>query len=364
MNQDPAGKGSKLKILPLQYMELADGVILKRGRHEIKIGGPRASRVVQLVLGLTADGSATREEIAGQFAMPDRADVSALVEQLEARRFLVPANSPDAAHAVPESSLDVFYWHFGLVAERVNAGFKGRIVILGVNCISRQLASSLRAAGLDNLDVIHYPLLCNLRLLASDGSVSPEHWPSSLPRPLDYDIWKQDFDAQTLGCLVATSDFGGLGLMRPWNEFCVRAQRHFLPVVLQDLVGYVGPLVVPGETACFECLRARQNSNVADPDVARLPEERAFVEQATVGFHPSMASILGDLAALELARFYGQFAPPRIVGSLLEVSMLAPSIDVRKVLKVPRCRICSPMNRHAPTSPMRNIFLPGNEWPE
>ena len=88
--------------------------------------------------------------------------------------------------------------------------------------------------------------------------------------------------------------------MRPWNEFCVRHRRPFLPVVLQDLIGYIGPIVVPGETACFECLRARQNSNLINPETQRAAEARAFDGQAIAAAHPAMSASLGAIAGFEL----------------------------------------------------------------
>jgi molybdopterin-synthase adenylyltransferase len=39
--------------------------------------------------------------------------------------------------------------------------------------------------------------------------------------------------------------------MRKWNDFCVRNDHAFLPIVLRDLIGYVGPLVIPHKTACY-----------------------------------------------------------------------------------------------------------------
>jgi len=165
----------------------------------------------------------------------------------------------------------------------------------------------------------------------------------------------------SLHCLIATSDFGGMQLMREWNQFCYEANIQFFPVVLQNAVGYVGPLIVPGETACFECLRARQNSHLADPEIQRATEYRAFEGQLVNGFHPSMASVLGDIAAFELTKFYGR-VPRWRVGTLIEVNLLIPSIVTRKVLKIPRCSVCSQLNKHSPVTTDRVVYVPSNEY--
>src|SRR5262249_19538550 len=185
-----------------------------------------------------------------------------------------------------------------------------RVAVLGVNSVSRHLVLSLLASGMDRVPVIDYRLLCNLRFFDDDGRLSTPEWPPPLPAPADYREWAAELDPEALDCLIATSDFGGLQLMRPWNEFCVQHRIRFFPVVLQDLIGYIGPLVVPGETACFECVRARQNAHFDDPKLARAPEGVAFEGQAVAGYHPAMAAALGSIAAFELGRFYGGGAPP------------------------------------------------------
>lgn len=40
-------------------------------------------------------------------------------------------------------------------------------------------------------------------------------------------------------------------------------------------------------------------------------------------------------------------APTRQVGTLVEVNVAEPAVAVRKVLRVPRCPVCSPGNAHS-----------------
>jgi len=351
----------KLRVLRVQLIETHNGVILRRGRTQISIVGAHAAEVVKTMLTATMEDGASRSEVCELFAAPDRPLIESLVRRLEAHRILVPVDSVGAEPQDPESSLEIFYWHFDKQLQQVAASLNDhRLVIIGVNCVARQLAASLIASGMENFEVVDYPLLCNLRLFDDYGQLSPEQWTVTAKLPVEYAAWTKSLESESYDCLVATSDFGGLQLMRQWNEYCLMHNRHFLPVVLQDLIGYVGPLVVPGETACFECLRARQNSHLENPDLARAAESAAFEGQVVAGFHPSMASILGNIAALELSRFYGGWMSPRIIGSLIEVNLLDLQVNVRKVLKVPRCRVCSPLNVRSSVSSDRDVFMPGH----
>ena len=171
--------------------------------------------------------------------------------------------------------------------------------------------------------------------------------------------------AETVGtegvaCLVATSDFGGSHLMRQWNSFCVEQGVHFLPVVLDRFIGTLGPLVIPGETACYECFRLRENANMDAPEIDRAPEVGAPDRQAITGFHPAMASVLGEVAALELCKFYGGGVPFR-ANRVIEINLLHPSMTPRRLFRLPRCPVCSPSLKTSSFYIDKDSFVPGNQ---
>jgi molybdopterin-synthase adenylyltransferase len=349
----------KLRALPVQLLEITGSVILKRGCTEFRVSGEEASEVLKRVLTITSAGNATCQEICEQFGLPKRQAVQVLLEQLVARHILVFSDDADFGTNDAESGLDIFYWHFNTSARKVTEELNTRhIVILGVNCISRQLVTSLVASDMVNVQVVDIPLLRNLRLFDEHERLEISKWTG--PLPIAYQAWVDKAHQSTRDCLIATSDYGNHEVLREWNKFCVERHIHFLPVVLQDVIGYVGPFVVPGETACFECLRARQNAHFDDPEKERATEEVAYEAQSVIGFHPSMASILGDIAAFELTKFYSGVLPRWNVGSLIEVNLLATHLTVRKVLKVPRCLICSPLKAQSPVEAKKRVFSLGN----
>jgi molybdopterin-synthase adenylyltransferase len=342
---------STLRMLPVQLVETAEGVIVKRGVTLFGVSGEGAANIVYRVLEAVTEGVG-REEIKYSFAEPDREVVDDLIAHLVARRFLVPKSGEPGEHdvEVAETPLDVFYWNFRarteIVAGRVNAR---RLTVLGVNEISRRLVGALGAAGVTDVDVVDFHLLRNVGLFEDTGMMVADRWADPVHLPVSYEEWSERVDEGPPGCIVATSDFGATPAIREWNRFCIDNGWHFLPVILQDLVGYIGPLVIPGQGACYECLRARQNSHMEDPVSRRTAEQAAFEGQRLHGFHPSMASVLGDIAAMELMKFYGGLPLSRM-GTLIEVNLMGPSLIARKVLKVPRCTVCSTMRTQvAPT---------------
>jgi hypothetical protein len=71
-----------------------------------------------------------------------------------------------------------------------------------------------------------------------------------------------------------------------------------------------------------------------------------------------MASILGNIAAFELIKLYSGALPRSKVGTLIEVNLLGTKLTSRKVLKVPRCIICSQLNSRSFTALQKSVPEP------
>lgn len=352
-------RDGKLRALPMQLVETPDAVILKRGCTEVRIAGEGVKTAVERLLVAFSGNGATVEDVSASFAAGDRTAIESLIDQMTLRRLLVAAGSPDSAEDLDESNLDVFYWHFDTNAAEVARGLSTRrIRIVGVNSITHRLAASLPDAAMTDVGVIDYPPLRNISFFDPATGELSSAWTSPERPTLDAVQAQERLEAEPPDCLVATSDFGGLTLLRGLNRFCVERDIVFLPVVLQNLVGYVGPVVVPGKTACYECVWMRQNSQLPDPQVQRAAEFEAMSGQKVVGYHPSMASVLADIATIELTKFFSGVIPGRRAGSLIEVNMLGSSMQSRKALKVPRCPVCSPLNRTSPVTTQLKGRLP------
>jgi len=347
-----------LQALPLHLIDVDSGILIKRGNSILHVNGTGAQNAVRTVLAALGPTGATEEEVIQKFTGPDRKAAKQLIEKLVANRFVV-AHDFQATELGHESHLDIFYWHFGesakSVAERLN---KQRITILGLNSISRQLCATLSASGFENIEIVDCPTLRNIQLFPTCSEESLTHWTPLLGRrPRNFEEWKATAQATDLDCLIATSDFGGPHLFKEWNRFCVQHKRFFFPILLQDQVGLIGPLVVPDQTACFECFVARHHSHRPPTPSSKQIDETAHDAQAVVGFHPAMASALADIAAFELTKFFSGVVPGWNVGTVLEMNLLTSRMTPRKVLKVPRCPVCSPLITRPPTNPKKSFSV-------
>lgn len=348
----PTHSDQLLTSLPVKVLPIQGGVILKRGCTEIQIRGQRVGAVIDQIFSITANNKMTKNSLLASFSEQIHPSIDKLVDQLIARRFLVPDSSLEPQPEHHEDSTDIFYWHFEQtkteVHDRLNAH---KITILGINDISRQLASSLSDSGFGQVEVVDEPGLRNTRLVPDTPGGQPYQWPTFLPTPLDYKEWEATVEISSLDCIIGTSDFGYASVLREWNTYCIEHNLRFFPIVLSNMIGQIGPLVIPHETACYECTLARQHSHLNNPDQRKAVDDMALESQSVIGFHPSMASILGNIAAMELTKFYSQIIPLWNVGKLIEVNLLSTRMTPRKVLKLPRCPVCSSLQKRSAITP-------------
>ena len=345
-------KRSRLIALPVQTIEIPDGVILKRGVTEVMIKGTGAADAVKRVLDAAAAGGASVNEIRRLFDRSYASWVDALVHNLHSRRLLVPKNSRASPPSCKESPLEVFYWHFGKTMEQATAQLNRiRLVIIGINHIAKQLALALTASGYGNFQVFDHPRHRNSHFFETNGQLKPLEWPAPLDRPQSWNNNDHDFG----DCLIVTSDCSGQQPLIEWNRLCLSRKVHFFPILLKKMVGYVGPMIIPGETACYECVTIRQQSHAIDVSTERCIDAESN-EHSIIGFHPSMATMLGDVGAFELMRFYGPVVPKQPPGHVLELNLLAGTMEGRTVLKTPRCVACSPFHKTSPPSLSKFLF--------
>jgi molybdopterin-synthase adenylyltransferase len=325
--------------LPVQLIEVPEGVIVKRGVDELLVSIQGAAAAASALARAGAPGGILASELPEimRGAAPS-VDAETLIADLRKKRMLV---DPADASSDPETPDQVLAWNVGRAPQAVLAAFERvSINVLGVNAISRQLAGSLVSIGA-RPRVVDDPSFRNVRLFEDGEKLRAAQW--GLAEPEEYGAWEKSPPDGSTVCLVVCSDFGGLQRLATWNALAYRRGWHFLPVVLQNAVGLVGPLVIPKETACFQCLLSREEANSDAAALGRATEIFAFEGQLIAAYHPSMATALGDVAAVELTKHYAYGWTSAAIGNAIEVNLLAATMRPRPILKAPNCPVCSPL---------------------
>jgi len=323
----------------------ADRVVFKRGVRELLVNGEHTDTLVSQVLPLL-DGLSTQAEVVEAFPAPWRPAVESLLDALVERGLVADGDAEADGGAGLGTLQDAFYANFpaaeAVVGELLRAC---DIVVVGLNLTSRVLVGALLDAGVGRIVLVPHAAL-------DDGApglaLEASGWPALDGGPGErVELAPQDDLAAVVAAgtlTVAGSDHGESEALLDVNRLALAAGRPFLPFWIADLVGHVGPLVYPFETACLRCYQLRVDSNDDKRDVSR--EVRRAVAEATdgslsAGMLPPMASVVGGVVALEVLKVLTQFAPSDAVARAVEINLVAMSSAVRRVLKVPRCPDCS-----------------------
>lgn len=337
---------NRLRSVLAQIIEIDGGVLLKRGNTELLIKGEQVAESLNSILYTASqEGGAAREALYGLFPSDRRNAVTELIEKLMAKRLLIPVGDESESHAqspASETSTDLFYWDLGIDTNvSPPRSSKARITILGVNSITRGLVQTLVRQNWQGLEVVDFSMLRNIGEFGVEDSPDLEQgaWPKGAPQPKSYGEWSAMIEETGTDLIVAASDFGGPQLMLDWNEYCVGHGIPFMPILLNRGRGTVGPIIVPGECACYECLQIRENANMEKPDLMRKIDAEAFKGQLFNASHPAMTEIVSNIAAMELTKFLDlPWAWKK--DSIIDINLLTNHFRSSTVWKVPRCSIC------------------------
>lgn len=141
---------------------------------------------------------------------------------------------------------------------------------------------------------------------------------------------------------------GELPRLPELNEQALAARQPWLQILPFDgRYAAVGPLYLPGDTACYECFRLRRVANLEACDELALLERAP----ATYPSAPAVDAVLAGLAvqlALHWLALGDHYAPAAFYAFELLPTL---SLDVHHVHRVPRCRACSDVEDVAPPLP-------------
>jgi bacteriocin biosynthesis cyclodehydratase domain-containing protein len=146
----------------------------------------------------------------------------------------------------------------------------------------------------------------------------------------------EDFAHQLMGAKSSLMICATSGGNRQLSEIVNRvAIAHGIPAIYyhaQGLQVQLGPLVIPKQTACYECYKIRRDATLA-------AWERSLLRWAREG--GQLASSLGtDWVIVDAIKHLTGFGEPVCRGRVLFVDYYAGLPEVHTVLRLPRCGVC------------------------
>lgn len=137
--------------------------------------------------------------------------------------------------------------------------------------------------------------------------------------------------------VVLAADGQDRTALTSWNERFLASATTWLPVASFDGASVVvGPLIVPGQTCCYECFLSRRASNAAFGDSFRA----LWLEAPAVPAPAAVRHWAQAVASLIVVRWVVQ-ANPAMTSRVFRVDPVTTSLADAYVFPVPRCPACS-----------------------
>jgi bacteriocin biosynthesis cyclodehydratase domain-containing protein len=290
----------------------AHGVVLRYGASVLQFEGHAATRLLPRLLTLL-DGTRRVDEIVACLGEPVRPAIEHALTVLHGQRLLTDA-APNGLAADPRRTAELLAAIDPLDRGAAHAAMRtstAEIVVLGEAPAADAVVELVAASG-----VAH---------------VTRGAWDHDAPGDL----------------VIAAPGDDELPRVREWNDRAIAGRAPWLQVLPFDgQIAAVGPLFVPGETACHECYLLRRAANLTSLEIRSGDREHGHHPTA-----PALDAVIAGLAA-DLALRWLALEDTFVPSVVLAVEQ-APELSFSRhvLLRVPRCPACSGLRGRATLGP-------------
>ena len=264
------------------------------------------------------DGRLTVRELLERFDPSDRTELATVLEALQEQGVLTQIGHPGVEPLSGYQAVDPTTDSAGVADStavlvvctgRIGPMVADDLARLPLDGVTLLLQNESGAAGLTN------GLSESVEVLA--GHVDP----ADVLSDIDY--------------LVYTTDRPGYEFGRRINEVAFDHEIPWISARLSGLDGQVGPTVIPGRSACYECLYRRVSGTMDDPNAHR---DLTDVEAISAPLR-SHARILAGWLVTDFLRLISN-GSGFTLGGLVHFDFFDMTVEPNPVLKVPRCPTC------------------------
>ncbi|HKD80939.1 MAG TPA: TOMM precursor leader peptide-binding protein [Candidatus Angelobacter sp.] len=306
------------------------------------------------------DGTRTVDDILNEMRDFDESQILDSLQQLfEAR--LVEDAAPGATRLSEDqqqfySSQLTFFSQYSTEPHRIQDKLAAsQVGVIGLGAIGCSLLSSLADNGIGEL----LGICCAHDLSGEESAEERMSQQCRLRNPwVSYrgirvvdEEWKSVLESlKGLDFLVLAMEGWNPGRLESLNEACLETNTMWMPIGIRAQEGYLGPTIVPHQTACYKCYELRLKANLVhyEPHLVYEQHIRAGHIPRQFGRLPQFRRTIADMAALEVIRLLTRFSPPTTYARMFTLDLLTFDTQFHDVLKLPRCPACGERAKHRP----------------
>ena len=155
--------------------------------------------------------------------------------------------------------------------------------------------------------------------------------------------------------IILTEDY----LSKDLADHNQKALSSGRPWILAKPVGttlWIGPIFVPGQTGCWQCLASRLRANRPVESLIEKHRSESFSTPASVASLPSTQQTAINLTATYVARWIAQEPEHPLLGRILTVNSVTLESQSHTLVKIPQCESCGELVLHPDRKPQSIVL--------
>jgi bacteriocin biosynthesis cyclodehydratase domain-containing protein len=333
-----------------------------RGSEYVSVLSGKAMRDVFTHLLPLLNGEHTTDEIIEMLRDVSQPEiVRALIRKLGEIGILEDASDMDHQELSPEQArtYQSQMMFFGIASRDTlepnearfqKALFESKLSILGAGELAARTAAECAQVGIGKIVCANLSSEASGSLAGKGGTIETRGLALE-----DLGAMKQLVEDAPPSLLVLSLERPEPAFLDRVNKIAIDLNIPLLHSQLNGIRGVVGPLVVPGKTACLKChqLRVIRNYDYYDEclEWERWIEGEGRHSRSAAATLGPFTSIIAGLTALEIVKKLSGFYEPELYGHFLTVSALTQEVIPHRVLRIPRCPSCGKLRGKPTFSP-------------
>ncbi len=144
-------------------------------------------------------------------------------------------------------------------------------------------------------------------------------------------------------CALFCLDSPAPALLEAFNEAALQTKTVWLRGQVYRGEGIVGPVVIPGQSACYKCFELRRNANLSNYEEVMQFESRLKempqIRTDSNTLRP-IAALTASLLALEALRILSGVSHPQLVAKYIRLDFRSFDFAPHRFLRLPNCPAC------------------------
>src|SRR5688572_24025987 len=140
--------------------------------------------------------------------------------------------------------------------------------------------------------------------------------------------------------IIVAKDYQDIALFELINKICFKKKKAWIRMSFDDNIGYLGPLVIPGRTACFNCCELRLVTNSPNYEY-ELWKNNYHIPKTRLQVAEIFADFLSVICAREALSYLTHVEQPETVDNLILFDTRRLNFTKHKVFRHPNCIYCN-----------------------